>query len=50
VADARPSNAALIPAGAAPPGASRPTDAKRVRVQPGGFGLAIFKQFEKLGF
>lgn len=58
VAGIRPATAALnapgqpapAPAAAAAPGASRPADAKRAAAQPGPFGLAIFKQLEKLGF
>jgi hypothetical protein len=55
LADARPGAAGLnapvqSPAGATAPGAPRPADAKRAAAQPSIFGLAIFKQFEKLGF
>ena len=38
------------PAAATAPGAPRSADAKRAAAQPSLFGLAIFKQFEKLGF
>lgn len=52
---ARPGETALNaptqpPGAAAAPGTSKPADAKRATAQPGLFGLAIFKQFEKLGF
>jgi hypothetical protein len=47
---AGPNAPAQPPVVAAVPATSRPADAKRPRAQPGSFGLAIFKQFEKLGF
>jgi hypothetical protein len=38
------------PAPTAAPGIARAAEAKRRRAQPSFFGLAIFKQFKKLGF
>jgi hypothetical protein len=47
---AAPNAPVQSPAAATAPGAPRSADAKRAAAQPSLFGLAIFKQFEKLGF